>query len=115
MSLAQRYGPEVNGLIHVHHLTPLANLGARSIVDPVRAAGTGPLEDARTAEDRHDCATALRTIRPLAARGDAAAQYELGDLYNNGLDVPQVAAEAEKWYRRAAFQGTPMPNNTGSP
>jgi hypothetical protein len=36
VSLAQRYGPEANGLIHVHHLTPLANLGARSIVDPVR-------------------------------------------------------------------------------
>jgi hypothetical protein len=33
---AQRYGPEASGLIHVHHLTPLANLSAQSIVDPVR-------------------------------------------------------------------------------
>jgi 5-methylcytosine-specific restriction enzyme A len=36
VSLAQLYGPEAEGLIHVHHLTPLANLGAQSIVDPVR-------------------------------------------------------------------------------
>jgi 5-methylcytosine-specific restriction protein A len=36
ISLAERYGAEADGLIHVHHLKPLANVGARSIVNPVR-------------------------------------------------------------------------------
>jgi hypothetical protein len=35
LSFAQRYGPETNKLIHVHHLKPLASVGARSS-HPVR-------------------------------------------------------------------------------
>jgi 5-methylcytosine-specific restriction protein A len=35
-SLSERYGPEVDGLIHVHHLTPLASIGKRTSVDPIR-------------------------------------------------------------------------------
>ena len=37
LSLADRYGPEVYGLIHVHHLTPLASVRKRAAMDPVRA------------------------------------------------------------------------------
>jgi hypothetical protein len=36
MSLADRYGPTVSGLIHVHHLTPLASIGKPSTIDPIR-------------------------------------------------------------------------------
>jgi predicted HNH restriction endonuclease len=36
LSLADHYGPEVYGLIHVHHLTPLASVGKRAVIDPVR-------------------------------------------------------------------------------
>jgi predicted HNH restriction endonuclease len=36
VSMADRYGPEANGLIHVHHLTPLASAGRKRAVDPVR-------------------------------------------------------------------------------
>jgi 5-methylcytosine-specific restriction enzyme A len=36
LSLADQYGPEVYGLIHVHHLTPLASVGKRAVIDPVR-------------------------------------------------------------------------------
>src|SRR5207247_6606937 len=36
VSLAERYGPEVDGLIHVHHLKPLASVGTGSIVNPLR-------------------------------------------------------------------------------
>jgi uncharacterized protein len=70
-------------------------------------ASAGPLEVAREAAARHDYATALRLIRPLADRGDAAAQYELGDMYYLGKGVPQAKAEAAKWYQRAALQGQP--------
>jgi predicted HNH restriction endonuclease len=36
MSLADRYGPQALGLIHVHHLTPLASQGKRRVVNPIR-------------------------------------------------------------------------------
>jgi len=67
----------------------------------------GPLEDAHEADARHDYATALGIIRPLAERGNAVAQNELGDMYYEGRGVPQAEAEAVKWYQRAALQGLP--------
>jgi 5-methylcytosine-specific restriction protein A len=36
IALVDRYGPEAQGLIHVHHLTPLADIGTNYSVDPVR-------------------------------------------------------------------------------
>jgi hypothetical protein len=72
-----------------------------------RAASAGPLEDAHAAEYRYDYPTALKIIRPLAERGDPAAQTELADLYYDGKGVPQIATEAVNWYRRAALQGFP--------
>ncbi len=71
-------------------------------------AGTavaGPFEDAVTAYERGDYATALRLLRPLAEQGDAAAQTYLGIMYYNGEAVPQDYAQAVKWYRKAAEQG----------
>ena len=44
-----------------------------------------PLEDADAAVKRRDYATALRLIRPLAEQGNATAQYNLGNFYDNGL------------------------------
>jgi TPR repeat protein len=52
-----------------------------------------------------DYATALREWRPLAEQGLAAAQYNLGWMYDNGKGVIQDYAEAAKWYRKAAEQG----------
>ena len=54
---------------------------------------------------RGDYATALREYRPLAEQGNAAAQTNLGFMYDNGQGVPQDYAEAVKWYRKAAEQG----------
>jgi hypothetical protein len=36
MSLADRYGSEVSGLIHVHHVSPLASIKRTVAIDPVR-------------------------------------------------------------------------------
>ena len=40
-----------------------------------------------------------------AKQGAAYAQYNLGIMYANGVDVPENDAEAVKWYRKAADQG----------
>jgi TPR repeat protein len=73
-----------------------------SLVEPVAA---GPLEDADVALKKRDYATALRLIRPLAERGDANAQYNLGVLYDNGLGVPQDKVRAYMWFNLSAAQG----------
>ena len=73
-----------------------------SFVEPVAA---GPSEDADAALKRRDYATALRLIRPLAERGDANAQYNLGVFYDNGLGVPQDKVRAYMWFNLSAAQG----------
>jgi TPR repeat protein len=69
------------------------------------AAFASDLEDGIEAAKRGDHATALRLWLPLAENGDAFAQFNIGNLYNNGEGVPQDHAEAAKWYRLAADQG----------
>ncbi len=63
------------------------------------------LNEGVAAYKRGDYETALREMRVLAAQGDAAAQYNLGVMYENGRGVTQADAEAVKWYRKAAAQG----------
>lgn len=57
------------------------------------------------AYSKSDYANAAREFRPLAEKGHAEAQYNLGFMYANGQGVPQNHAEAAKWYRLAAQQG----------
>ena len=44
-------------------------------------------------------------IITLAQRGDAAAEYELGRMYQHGRGVTQDNRRAVEWYRRSAEQG----------
>ena len=65
----------------------------------------GPFEDVAEANERSDYATALKILRPLASRGDAKAQLDLGVMYDIGQGVTQNYNEANSWYRLAAEQG----------
>ena len=67
-------------------------------------AAAEPFQEAVTAYQRGDYATALRLWRLLAEQGDASAQYNLGVMYITGQGVPQDYAEAVKWLRLAAEQ-----------
>ena len=74
----------------------------------VCAAGpavAGPFEDALAAYDKGDYATALRLWRPFANQGYAAAQNNLGFMYEKGEGVPQDYAQALAWYRKAVANG----------
>ena len=48
---------------------------------------------------------AVKWYRLAAEQGVAAAQYNLGLMYDNGDGVPENDREAVKWYRLAAEQG----------
>ena len=52
-----------------------------------------------------DYATALREWGPLAKQGLASAQTLLGEMYANGVGVPQDYSTAHKWFSLAAEQG----------
>ena len=60
------------------------------------------------AAEAGDYASALQEWRPLAERGEALAQNNLGFMYARGLGVAQNHAEAVRWYRAAAEQGEAM-------
>ena len=64
-----------------------------------------PLEDGVAAYQRGDFATALRLFQPLAERGDASAQCNIGVMYEQGRGVAQNYREAMRWFRLAAVQG----------
>jgi TPR repeat protein len=49
--------------------------------------------------------TSLEQLRATAARGDAAAQLEMGILYEYGFDLPNNRAYALAWYSLAAERG----------
>ena len=57
------------------------------------------------AHRRGDYLTAFRAWRPLAERGHAVSQYNLGRMYAEGIGVPEDNAEAVYWLRKAAEQG----------
>jgi len=54
---------------------------------------------------RGDYQTAISEWRGPADKGDADAQFNLGQAYKLGRGVPQDLAQAEQWYKKAADQG----------
>ncbi|MBR4665552.1 MAG: protein kinase, partial [Lentisphaeria bacterium] len=54
---------------------------------------------------RKDYSQAAVYFRKAAERGNARAQHNLGDCYDNGKGVEKNHSEAVKWYCKAAEQG----------
>lgn len=65
-------------------------------------------DDGTAAVQRGDYQTARALWMPLAKNGHAAAQYNLGALYANGLGVEQDYSKALRWFNASAEQGNPM-------
>ena len=62
-------------------------------------------EEPYEALKRGDFRLAAGLFYPLAEKGDARAQYNLGLLYASGLGVTHDYQAALKWHRMAAQQG----------
>jgi cell division septation protein DedD len=54
---------------------------------------------------RGDFAAAVKQWRALADRGDADAQFNMGQAYKLGRGVPADLKIAQSWYQKAAAQG----------
>lgn len=64
-----------------------------------------PLQEGLRAYAQRNYVLALRYWGPLAQRGDAAAQYNVGRLYARGEGVGRDFAEAYKWFTLSAAGG----------
>lgn len=63
------------------------------------------IEDAMHAMRDGDFAEAYCMLRPLAASGDAEAQYNIGWMYLNGYGLSINDSLALEWWQRASDQG----------
>ncbi|ASK87685.1 SPOR domain-containing protein [Sphingorhabdus sp. SMR4y] len=84
-----------------HYMAPLLGLALTLSATPALA----DVKDGVDAWGRGDFQTAINEWRGPAERGDADAQFNMGQAYKLGRGVPQDLAQAEKWYKRAADQG----------
>lgn len=79
---------------------------ACSILAAVAPAARGDTAAGRAAYEKGDYARAMSEWQPAADRGDAAAQFGLGSLYELGAgDLKQDYKRADYWYQLAAAQG----------
>lgn len=76
---------------------------AQTELGKLYAAGTGGL--------KQDYAAAHSWWLKAANKGNAAAQNNIGALYENGHGVTQDFNEAAKWYKKAAEQGLAVAQN----
>ena len=92
---------EYHSLVAEHYLMRTLATGASVAVSVVAPADPPRPDPAATdVADLH-----IAALRELAEAGDAAAQTELGERYEDGRDVVQDYAVAVSWFRRAAEQG----------
>ena len=68
-------------------------------------AQSNPVKDGVDAYQRGDYKSAIKDWQGPAAKGDADAQFNLGQAYRLGKGVPADPTKAEDWYRKAAEQG----------
>ncbi|MBM3652331.1 MAG: sel1 repeat family protein [Alphaproteobacteria bacterium] len=81
----------------------------------MNVARAGEYEDAAAAMRRNDFAAAFKQLKPLAEKGDARAQADLGAMYFAGKGVAANPKEALKWLRLAADHGNaPAQFNLGT-
>ena len=71
----------------------------------VAPAAAAELDEAVAAARGGEYATALRRLSPLAEKGDARAQFDVGFMRAYGWGSQRNPAEALTWYRKAADQG----------
>ena len=82
-------------------------LAAALILVPISVVRADVTSDAWTALEQGDFVTARQLMTPLAERGAAWAQVNLGLIYAQGQGVEKNIDEAMKWFRMAAEQGEP--------
>ncbi|MES1991619.1 MAG: peptidoglycan-binding protein [Pseudomonadota bacterium] len=74
-------------------------------ITPGPMANAAPTKPVASAPATATVPASERDLRSAAIAGNAAAQYEVGQRYANGENVPQDLAQSAYWYGLAADQG----------
>ena len=69
------------------------------------AVWAGDFEAGAAAYKKGDYKTAMKLWKPMAEKGNAYAQYALGEMYEYGNGVSEDDKQAVKWYRLTAERG----------
>ncbi len=78
---------------------------AKAVEVPKPVAAGAALEEGQAAFNAGNYALAASLWQPLAEKGVARAQYNLGFLHESGWGVAKDFAAAARWYQAAADQG----------
>ena len=110
--------PEVDTLSAIPPSVVLTPPLVGSTIDK-KEAGTPPVVETSPMQNNSILAESTSPIlahyREEALQGVAAAQYQVGRVYEKGEEVPRNYKEALAWYRKAADQGYgPAQNSLGS-
>jgi TPR repeat protein len=79
----------------------------RVAVTPPASLLAETFENGELALKREDCQLAVRIFRTLAEKGNAAAQFQYGDMLDTARCMSRDVGQAIPWLRRAANQGVP--------
>lgn len=82
-----------------------AGLFALALLTLPAGAAAQSVKAGITAWQKSDFEGAIAAWRPLAARGDADAAFNLGQAYRLGKGVPIGLGSAQQWYEAAARKG----------
>ena len=97
---------EYHSLVGEHYLTRTLTTGTSVTVSAAAPADPAPADPPRPDPPETDVTELhIAALRELAETGDADAQTELGERYEDGRDVEQDYTVAVSWFRRAAEQG----------
>ena len=102
--------PKAGTTIGVAILAACAAVPASSVHAQTTGSGANAnvVKSGVEAWQRQDYAGAVRQWEAAAARGDADAEFNLGQAYRLGKGVPQDMAKAEFYFGRAARKGHPQ-------
>ena len=97
---------EYHSLVGEHYLTRTLATGASVTVSAAVPADPAPADPPRPDPSDIDVTELpIAALRELAEAGDAEAQTELGERYEDGRGVGRDYAVAVSWFQRAAEQG----------
>ena len=86
-------------------MSPRYLVGAALIALALSPVSAQSVKTGIEAWQRADYAGAVAIWRPLAEKGDADAQFNLGQAYRLGRGVPLDLGAAKSWFERAAASG----------
>ena len=81
------------------------SVAAAALIALAPAAATADVKVGVDAWAAGNFGAAIRAWRPLAEKGDADAQFNMGQAYKLGRGVPADTKIAQSWFQKAAAQG----------